>query len=88
MGQVWAKPLLAEGVKTQIWEITLLMLVMFLSKVSVTVNTQNLSSLDVTEWDELFFCPGDKQLAIRMACVSSMEHMMTGDEFVLPSQVL
>lgn len=35
------------------------------------------------------FCPGDKQLAICMACVSSMEHMMTGDEFVtFPSPVI
>jgi hypothetical protein len=60
------------------------MMVMLLSNVSVTVITQNLSCLDVTEWDLLFFCPGDKQLAIRMACVLSMEHMINGDEFVLP----
>jgi len=49
------------------------MLVMLLSNVSVTVITQNLSCLDVTEWDLLFFCPRDKQLAIHMARVSSME---------------
>lgn len=37
------------------------MWVMLLSNVSATVITHNLSCLDVTEWDLLFFCPGDKQ---------------------------